>query len=101
MIDLSEARALAARARENTADGLTALEALPDVVDALLGMLGTPSAEWGARWQTDLGGGVLPRDDEQDARAFIASLPVSVQHMWRVVQRAVYRHEGPWEAGNE
>ncbi len=39
MIDLPEARALAARARGNTADGLTALEALPAVVEALAGEL--------------------------------------------------------------
>jgi len=39
VIDLAEARALAAAARADTTDGLTAREKLPDVVDALLGML--------------------------------------------------------------
>lgn len=100
MIDLNEVRALAAATRESASSGLRE-RTLADYVDRLISMLGAPSTEWGARWQTDLGGGVLPRDDEQDARAFIASLPVNVQHMWRVVQRAVYRHEGPWEAGDE
>jgi hypothetical protein len=89
-------RALAAAARDDTSDGLTARERLADAVDALLGMLGEPRTEWGAAYSTDQGSGVLPRDDEQDAREFIASIPQNARHYWRVVHRDVYRHEGPW-----
>ena len=95
MIDLDEVRALAEAARADTSDGLAAREKLADVVDELLDMLGRPETTWGAQWLAGTGG-VLPRDDERDAREFIANLPQNVRHLWRVVSRIEYRHVEPW-----
>ena len=101
MIDLHAARALAEAARADTSDALTAREQLADVVVHLLDMLGAPSTEWAASYRTDLGSGVIPRDGEQDAREFIASLPDHARGYWRVVARSVYRHETRWQAVDE
>lgn len=104
MTDLTEARALAETARDDTSDGLLAREKLADVVDALLGMLGDPQTEWAAQSSVIREGKrqlVKGCDDEQDARAFIADLPQNARGYWRVVRRAVYRHEGQWEPAHE
>lgn len=96
MTDLAEYRALAAVARADTSDGLLAREKLPDVVDALLGMLGEPTIAWAARWRDGENWGVEWRDDEQDAREFVASMPANARLSWSVVNRTLYRHASPW-----
>jgi hypothetical protein len=88
VIDLTQARALAAAARAETLEGLTAQARLADV--------GQPDTEWAAKCRVTPSLDIYPRDDEQDAREFIASLPGNVQHVWVPVSRTVYRHAGPW-----
>jgi len=94
--DLTEYRALAAAARADTSDGLVAREKLADVVEALCDMLGKPETEWAAKCRVTPSLDIYPRDDERDAREFIASLPGNAQHVWVPVSRTVYRHVGPW-----
>lgn len=103
MIDLAEVRALAAAARADTADGPTARERLADIVDDLAGLVdelravvGQPTTAWAARWRDGDNWGVEWRDDEQDAREFVASMPASVRGSWCVVSRTLYRHASPW-----
>jgi hypothetical protein len=94
--DLAKFRALAAAARADTTDGLTAREALPDVVDALLDLIGQPTTVWGARWRRGRNEGVEWRDDEQDAREFVASMPADARMSWSVVSRTLCHHGSPW-----
>jgi len=103
MTDLAEYRALAAAARADTSDGLEAREKLPDVVDALAGLVdelravvGQPTTAWAARWRDGDNWGVEWRDDEQDAREFVARMPADARLSWSVVSRTLYRHGTPW-----
>lgn len=103
MTDLSEARALAAAARADTSDGLLARERLADIVDELAGIveelrdaLGRPTTQWAARWRDGGNWGVEWRDDEQDAREFVASMPANVRLSWSVVSRTLHRRASPW-----
>jgi hypothetical protein len=99
--DLTQYRALAAAARAETLEGLTAQARLADVVEELCDMLGQPETEWAAKCRVTPSLDIYPRDDEQDAREFIASLPANVQHVWVPVSRTVYRHAGPWVEAND
>ncbi len=96
MIDTARARALAAAALADTTDGLTAREQLPDVVDALLDLIGQPTTVWGARWRSGGTEGVEWRVDEQDAREFIAAMPAGVRGSWSVVRRTLCHHGSLW-----
>jgi len=92
VIDTARARALAAAARADTTDGLEAREQLPDVVDALLDLLGPPSIEWAAVHRAADGSAVdKPCDDEADAREFVALMPAGA---WVVAHRV--HHVGKW-----
>jgi len=78
----------------DTSDGLLAREKLPDIVDALLGMLGEPWTEWAALTDKAAGHPVTkPCDDERDAREFVALMPPGA---WVVVRRTRYSHAEPW-----
>ena len=103
VIDTAQARALAAAARADTTDGLTAREHLADIVDELAGLVdelsavvGQPTIAWGARWRDGDNWGVEWRDDEQDAREFVARMPADARMSWSVVSRTLHRHASPW-----
>lgn len=98
MIDLDSVRALIAAASDPTAAGLEAREELVPLAGRmadLIASLGEPVTEWAARCRTSDGHvWTDPRDDEQDALEFIASMPAEVQPHWWIASRV--HHVGYW-----
>lgn len=100
MIDLTEARALAERARADTSDGLTAREQLPDLVEALCEALDGTGTEWTYRRTAPDGSTTdgLPMARE--------ALPLIIESLYAHQQRdpgelgcrysVVRRSFGPW-----
>lgn len=96
-IDLARVRALVERAQQPTTDGLDAREALVPLAAAMadeLEAFGSPYTEWGVRcraWRDPAR--VDLRDDEQDAREFIALMPAGA---WTLVRRQRWHRAGEW-----
>jgi hypothetical protein len=100
MTDLTEYRALAAAARADTSDGLTAREQLPDIVEALCDMLDAADAQWTYRRTAPDGTTTEGKPMTRDA------LPLIIEALYAHQERdpgeqgcrysAVRQSLGPW-----
>ena len=97
MADPTELRVAAARAR-GAGGVVRAVSELADLVEQFCDQLAESESVtvWAARWRTENGEGIEPRDDEQDAREFIACLPQDVRPYWAVVRQERWGYAGPW-----